>query len=194
MLNCRFRWVLSYSVTALSDHIHASKGCAVQPILTDPTGDSSNVNLTGCEGESKVSFMSPAHTIRRCRCRRYIAPQRFPTAYQTSFEVFSKAKTNGYDWAWIDTTCIDKTNTTDLTEAITSHTSRRVLHVSRRRSSPARLRTARVSQSGRKSCHKARHSSSDFKPPSPLISHTLTYRSASADSTRASGLSKSCSH
>ena len=30
------------------------------------------------------------------------------------------AKKHGYDWAWIDTACIDKTNSAELTEAINS--------------------------------------------------------------------------
>ena len=30
------------------------------------------------------------------------------------------AKKHGYDWAWIDTGCIDKTNSAELTEAINS--------------------------------------------------------------------------
>ena len=37
-----------------------------------------------------------------------------------AFEFCSVARAHGYEWAWIDTVCIDKTNMTELDEAINS--------------------------------------------------------------------------
>jgi hypothetical protein len=53
---------------------------------------------------------------------RELSPHPFTlkSGYQKIVECCKQARDNGFEWAWIDTCCIDKTSSAELSEAINS--------------------------------------------------------------------------
>jgi hypothetical protein len=64
-------------------------------------------------GDDEVSFQEMNDNIHISR-----APER--KGLEKIFQVCDKAKSDGHDWVWIDTCCIDKTSSAELSEAINS--------------------------------------------------------------------------
>ena len=84
-----------------------------QVISTDSAANLSNSGGSEVRTPSPIGRIASTFPIQKSTT--------LPTGISNKLRNFLQlAKKHSYDWAWIDTACIDKTNSAELTEAINS--------------------------------------------------------------------------